>query len=81
MNIRKTTGANAKPSSPRQSRDEATNQIAWTIIEAEQAERKAKTERLRLARLEREASEANAAAAAPAPKRRVAARSKAAKTV
>ena len=76
MNIRKTTGA--KDASPRQTRDEVTNAIARTIIDTERAERKAKTERLRAARLQQEAEAAEVAAAAAPTRRRTAARSKSA---
>lgn len=63
MTIRKTT--EAKTGSPRRSRDETTNEIARMIIETERAEREAKTERLRQARL---AQEAKTALEAPAAK-------------
>lgn len=77
MNIRKTT--DAKSGRTRQSREDATTHVARVIIDTERAERQAKTNRLRIARLEKEAIDAAvaAAAAAEAPVRKTRASSRA----
>ena len=61
-----------KPSASRaEAKNDTTTKIAWSIIEAEVAQREAKTRRLREARLAREAEVVTDAPTPKARKRRV----------